>query len=261
MDVQKQFQKCGLPHCHCLVFLHPADKISTLAAIDKFVTAELPSEISDPLAFDLVRTHMMHGPCGDLNSRLLCMQRGKCRFGYPKDFCSETSIGRDGWPRYRRSNNGAKVQWCNQGSLVKYQFSYLNKGPDRATVILEGNHEQQENRRTSFLSVLRNEDEIDAFLNCRYISAIESCWKLFGFEIHYRSIADERLPFHEEDCQRVYFRDDSDIGDVLDRTTIAMSKFTGWMEANRRFPEGRQLIYVYFPTMFTWHAKEKEWFP
>ncbi|KAL4555060.1 hypothetical protein LXL04_037671 [Taraxacum kok-saghyz] len=286
-----EFQKRGLPHCHCLVFLHPADKISTPAAIDKFVTAELPSEISDPVAFDLVRTHMMHGPCGDLNPRLLCMQRGKCRFGYPKDFCSETSIGRDGWPRYRRSNNGAKVQvgrndimldnrsvaphnidlvvkygchinveWCNQGSLVKYLFSYLNKGPDRATVVLEGNHEQQENR-TSFLSVLRNEDEIEAFLNCRYISAIESCWKLFGFEIHYRSIAVERLPFHEEDCQRVYFRDDSDIVDVLDRTTIAMSKFTGWMEANRRFPEGRQLRYVDFPTMFTWHAKEKEWLP
>ncbi|KAL4559822.1 hypothetical protein LXL04_031968 [Taraxacum kok-saghyz] len=286
-----EFQKRGLPHCHCLVFLHPADKISTPAAIDKFVTAELPSEISDPVAFDLVRTHMMHGPCGDLNPRLLCMQGGKCRFGYPKDFCSETSIGRDGWPRYRRSNNGAKVQvgrndimldnrsvapynidlvvkygchinveWCNQGSLVKYLFSYLNKGPDRATVVLEGNHEQQENR-TSFLSVLRNEDEIEAFLNCRYISAIESCWKLFGFEIHYRSIAVERLPFHEEDCQRVYFRDDSDIGDVLDRTTIAMSKFTGWMEANRRFPEGRQLRYVDFPTMFTWHAKEKEWLP
>ncbi|KAL4581205.1 hypothetical protein LXL04_017415 [Taraxacum kok-saghyz] len=99
-----------MPHCHCLVFLHPADKISTPAAIDKFITAELPSEISDPVAFDLVRTHMMHGPCSDLNPSLLCMQRGKCRFGYPKDFCSETSIGRDGWPRYRRSKNGAKVQ-------------------------------------------------------------------------------------------------------------------------------------------------------
>ncbi|KAL4579451.1 hypothetical protein LXL04_015599 [Taraxacum kok-saghyz] len=135
-----EFQKPGLTHCYFLVFLHPADKISMPAGIDRFITAELPSEISDPVAFNLVRFFV----------------------------CNRDDVDSD----TQRTN--------------------VLKLPLAVTV---------------------------------------------G-----RVIED---PTTEQKF----------------RTTTAMSKFTGWMEANRRFPEGRQLRYVDFPTMFTWHAKEKEWLP
>ncbi|KAK9057542.1 hypothetical protein SSX86_022378 [Deinandra increscens subsp. villosa] len=80
-------------------------------------------------------------------------------------------------------------------------------------------------------------------------------------EIKLRSLAVERLPFHEEGRNRVYFRDDDDIGSVAQRRTAAMSKFTGWLQANRLYPEGRCLTYRDYPTMFTWHDKEREWRP
>lgn len=72
------------------------------------------------------------------------------------------------------------VEYCNQGTLVKYLFNYLNKGHDRATIVLEG-----PNRTQSFVSILQHEDEIEEYINCRYISVSEACWKLFGFEMHY----------------------------------------------------------------------------
>ncbi|XP_022030268.2 uncharacterized protein LOC110931169 [Helianthus annuus] len=195
-----EFQKRGLPHCHALVFLEPADKIGTTEGIDRYISAELPSELHDPAAFAVVSKQI--------------------------------------------------------GMLVKYLFTYLNKGPDHATAVLEG-----PNSTTTFESLLRNENEIEEYINCRYISAIEACWKLFSFDMNYRSVAVERLPFHEEGCNRVYFRDDDDVADVAQRTTSALSKFTAWMEANHEHPEGRNLTYVEYPTKYTWHEKDKKWMP
>ncbi|KAK9054325.1 hypothetical protein SSX86_025403 [Deinandra increscens subsp. villosa] len=282
-----EFQKRGLPHCHSILFLNPADKLNTPESIDKFISADLPSEETDPCAFAAVRAHMIHGPCGQLNPRSPCMENGVCSKGYPKPSCEMTYIKDDGWPVYRRPLNRRKtrvgpqnieidnkfvvphnidfvvkygchvnVEWCNQGTLVKYLFNYINKGPDRATFVMEG-----QNQRTSFASLLQHDNEIEQYLNCRYISASEACWRLFAFDVHYRSVAVERLPFHEEGRNRVYFRDDDEIGSVAQRRTAAMSKFTGWLQANRLYPEGRCLTYRDYPTMFTWHDKEREWRP
>ncbi|KAJ0779971.1 hypothetical protein HanPI659440_Chr06g0232421 [Helianthus annuus] len=215
------------------------------------------------------------------------MNDGKCTKGFPKSYCDETFIRNDGWSSYRRRNNSRKVrvgrqdimldngyvvpynrallikygyhinvEWCNQGMLVKYLFSYINKGQDRATAVLEG-----QGGRTTFTSLLNHENEIEQYMNCRYISASEACWKIFEFEMHYRSVAVERLPFHEEGCNRVYFKDHEQISHVLQRTTAAMSKFTEWMAANERHEFGRTLTYAEYPTYFTWHEKERVWEP
>ncbi|CAH1435737.1 unnamed protein product [Lactuca virosa] len=251
--------------------------------------AELPSQENDLVAFEAVRSHMIHGPCGQLNTLIPCMHNGSCSKGYPKEYCDETFIRRDGWPCYKRSNDGSKVkvgnedimldnryvvphnvellvkygchinvEYCNQGSLIKYLFSYINKGHDRATAVLEG-----PDRTRYFISMLHHENEIEEYINCRYICVSDSCWKLLGSEMQYRSVVVERLPFHEEDCQRVYFREDDDIAEVLDRRVSVVSKFTEWMRANQLYPEVRLLTYSDFPTKFTWHEKGdvKEWRP
>ncbi|GKB60008.1 replication factor A protein 1 [Tanacetum coccineum] len=60
----------------------------------------------------------------------------------------------------------------------------------------------------------------------------ESCWHLLGYEMHYRFVVVERPPFHEEGCNRVYFRDDDQLDNVIERETSTISKFTEWMKAN-----------------------------
>ncbi|XP_024876803.1 uncharacterized protein LOC112457801, partial [Temnothorax curvispinosus] len=45
--------------------------------------------------------HMIHGPCGDW-----CLINDKCSKHFPKPFRPETTMDEDGYPQYRRRNNG-----------------------------------------------------------------------------------------------------------------------------------------------------------
>jgi hypothetical protein len=40
---------------------------------------------------------------------------------------------------------------------------------------------------------------------------------------------------------------------------IQRTKFTEWMDANKRYPEARELTYGDFPTKIVWKEKEKNW--
>ncbi|GKA77541.1 hypothetical protein Tco_0784002 [Tanacetum coccineum] len=75
------------------------------------------------------------------------------------------------------------------------------------------------------------------------------------------TIAVERLPFHEEKCNRVYFRDNDAPEVIAERISSSKTNFTEWMVANQKYPEGRCLTYVDYPTMFTWHDDIKAWKP
>ncbi|KAK9724002.1 hypothetical protein RND81_05G040500 [Saponaria officinalis] len=129
-----EFQKRGLPHAHICVFLHPADKHTDGAAIDKIIK------------------HNYKSPC---------MVDGKCSKYYPRKFTDETSVSEDDYPKYRRRNNGRtgekngttidnrfivphnidllvkydahlNVEWCNKHRSIKYLFKYMSKGTDMA---------------------------------------------------------------------------------------------------------------------------------
>ena len=105
-----EFQKRGLPHAHILTWL--ADRSDTPAArfIDTFISAELPDPRDDPLGYQLVQDHTMHGPCGVHNPKSPCMKDGRCSKGYPKPFHAETFTDQEGFPVYRRSDNGLVVR-------------------------------------------------------------------------------------------------------------------------------------------------------
>nr|GEW14895.1 hypothetical protein [Tanacetum cinerariifolium] len=95
----------------------------------------------------------------------------------------------------------------------------------------------------------------------RNIMLRNPCWKIFNYDLHYRSIFVEKFPFHEEECNRVFFRDNDDPGVIAERISSSRTKFTEWMVANQKYPEGRCLTYVDYPTMFTWHDDIKAWKP
>ncbi|KAL7595132.1 hypothetical protein Lser_V15G30629 [Lactuca serriola] len=277
-----EFQKRGLPHSHICLFMHADCKVPIVEYIDPIISAEIPNINDDPELYSLVKEFMIHGPCGAENLNCPCMVDRKCSKNFPKLFFNHTSVDSNGFPLYRRRDDGhfveksgvqldnrnvvpynkyllkryqahINVEWCNQGSSIKYLFKYINKSPDRAIVSMERTNNDSDKNDVA--------DEIKEYYDCRYISACEASWQIFQFDVHYRHPAVIRLPFHFPDQQHVVYEADDDIEDVLDRTSNASSMFTSWMKCNEINKEARKLTYVEFPTKFVWKRKGLFWKP
>ncbi|RZC25470.1 hypothetical protein D0Y65_004248 [Glycine soja] len=250
--------------------------------IDQIISAEIPSQQDDPELYSLVKNHMVHGPCGSLNPGSPCMKEGKCSRFYPKMFQPHTILDADGFPVYRRRNNGnaiekngviidnmyivpynprllrkyqahINIEWCNENTSIKYLFKYINKGYDRVTaVLIDEDNGQTENGGT-------HNDEIKEYLDCRYICPCESTWRIFGFPIHGKKPAVERLHFHLLGQHSVLYEDHDDIHDVLSKPSIFDSKFISWMNTNQNSVEGRNLTYAEFVSKFVYNQKKRCW--
>ena len=106
-----EHQKRGLPHTHFLIILKKDWKIIALESFDDVVLAELPNKHENSHLYLTIVKHMMHSPCGTLNPNNICMKKYRsCKNRYPKQFCDETTIGNDSFPRYRRQDNGASAK-------------------------------------------------------------------------------------------------------------------------------------------------------
>jgi hypothetical protein len=104
-----EFQKRGLPHIHCLVWLANSNPEFSASAIDAFISAEIPDRDADPLGYALVEEFMIHGPCGDANKNFPCMKDDRCSKNFPKSFQDETIVDEFGFTIYKRRNDGRHV--------------------------------------------------------------------------------------------------------------------------------------------------------
>ncbi|KAI8430431.1 hypothetical protein MSG28_000708 [Choristoneura fumiferana] len=193
-----EWQKRGLPHVHILLWLtnHIASD-----SIDNIIWAEIPDPESDPKLYEIVKSNMIHGPCGDINIKSPCMKNNACSKRYPRPLVAETQTGDDGYPQYRRRspeqggftvnikgveldnrwvvpfnpvlsrifNAHLNVEYCNSVKSIKYVCKYVNKGSDQATIALED-----------------GKDEVKSYESGRYISSSEAVWRILSFPIHER---------------------------------------------------------------------------
>jgi len=71
----------------------------TWQEVDRIISAELPDEAVQPKLFQAVTSCMLHGVCGPGS---VCFKDGHCSKNFPKSFCSQTRMGDDSYPQYRR---------------------------------------------------------------------------------------------------------------------------------------------------------------
>nr|GEU99924.1 hypothetical protein CTI12_AA250730 [Tanacetum cinerariifolium] len=225
-----EFQKRGLPYCHILLWLETKDKITTTRKIDEYISAEIPNKDEDPDLYQLVTDHMMHGPCGADNPSCPCTIKYKCTKKFPRQF-NETVIDDSGYALYRRRNNGNIIKKSGTDLHNGYVVPY---NPGLVSTTVDG----------------EEVDEIKDFLNCRYMSACEAAWRIYGFEIHYRTPSVERLPFHLKDEYQVIFDAIESIDYVVDKSSINETKFESWMELNQTDTFARTLLYVEIPKFY-----------
>ncbi|XP_072074145.1 uncharacterized protein [Arachis hypogaea] len=252
------------PHAHILVFLHRDDKYPTADNIDRIISAEIPNKDRDPLYYEAVEKYMMHGPCGSIRKDSLCMKNGKCIRHFPKKFVNNTTIDEDGYPVYRRRDDGKtvskcgveldnryvvphnrklllrygthiNVEWCNQSRSIKYLFKYINKGNDRvtATFYSSGTTDVENDECDEFGKYLGTESTLETLL-----------WYIWG-----------------PGEQPIIFQDHENLEDVAKKASVKESMFLGWFQANKKYSEAQSLTYSEFPSKFVWKPLLRKWFP
>ncbi|XP_072066894.1 uncharacterized protein [Arachis hypogaea] len=114
-----EFQKCGLPHAHILLFVDPKHTPKSPNDIDNMIYAEIPDKLHRPKLYAAVEKFMT--------------------------------------------------------SAIKYLFKYVHKGNDRVTAAFY--------QSTGDGDCQQVVDEIRNYYDCRYISACEAAWRVFGYDI------------------------------------------------------------------------------
>ncbi|GKB01262.1 hypothetical protein Tco_0829306 [Tanacetum coccineum] len=254
---------------------------------DDIISAELPSPTEDPDGYKLVTDYMLHGPCGKDRKYATCTTEGKCSKHYPKQFYAKTVLDEDGYPIYRRRENKVSfkkgkftfdnkhvvphnrylllkyqthlnVEWCNRSKAIKYLFKYLNKGHDRATVVIQENVQKSDHVTSEKIMAVV---EINNYLNYRYLAPCEAVWRLFSFDIHYSFLSVMKLNFHLPNQNPVTLRDSEFLPALLEREGINVTMFTDWFDLNERDPSARTLTYAELPKLYVWHEQLKMWKP
>ncbi|SAM01867.1 hypothetical protein [Absidia glauca] len=275
-----EYQKRGLPHLHLPLFLDATHNIDTSAKVDQIISAELPSKESDPELYEVITKSMVHGPCGAINPKSPCMVKDihgllRCTKRFPKPHSEQTIVTENGYPIYKRSatvnpanlytipdprmagssrsripiDNGwivpynpflskkykahINVECCQGVQAVKYINKYVYKGSDRTTMKLSDTN-----------------DEIDKYLQGRYIGPSEAFGKLFEYKVHEEDPTVTSLALHLPNEQPVFFPEDASapqIQHILQTSTSMLIAYFKYYEEN---PTAEKHLYQEFPRYF-----------
>ncbi|KAI5425835.1 hypothetical protein KIW84_031599 [Lathyrus oleraceus] len=229
-----EFQKRGLPHVYMLLILDTDDKLRGPEEYDSVVKPEIPRHESEPELYEAVLKHMKHRPCGVLNQSSPCMKNGHCKKRYPKDFCEETRQRNNSYPEYRRSNIKS----------IKYLYKYVYKDPDQVAM--------EVHRGTGM-------DEIQQYVDARWICAPEALWKIFKFTLYKLYPSVERLQIHLPDHHQVRFYKHQRITDVLNDNQNAVTMLTEFFALNQMDPHARNYLNREIPEHYCWLKGVKKW--
>jgi PIF1-like helicase/Helitron helicase-like domain at N-terminus/Helicase len=281
-----EFQKRGLPHLHLLIILDHDSKIRDTDKIDSIVCAEIPDKQQHPRLFELVTKNMIHRPCGAENGNIYspCIENGKCTKKFPKDFSEVTKSNENGYPIYQRRKDGKtfsikmkddknetidvnnswvvpynpylllkyechiNVEICSSVKSVKYLYKYVFKGHDACSMHIHQGVAEGENPENRF-----NYDEIEQFVDSRYVSPPEAMWRLFKFPLHGKSHTIIRLAVHLEGQEGILFEDNKEV-EALEKDHV--TSLTAWFILNQENPEANQYTYAEIPYHYVFDKKE-----
>ncbi|EGT30965.1 hypothetical protein CAEBREN_12265 [Caenorhabditis brenneri] len=227
---------------------------------------------------------MVQEPCGIDEPKAPCMRNGNCSKRFPKEFQDETKWEMNGYPLYARPDDGksfksqrcdrtnqhivpynelllllfeshTNLEACGYLEVVKYLCKYVYKGNDRASIWIHRDVDDG-----------GDVDEINQYLDCRYVCAPEACHHLFGFPCQMKSHAIYRLPVHLPDRQNVVFVPGKE-KEAVSNAERKPSKLMAFFNINKEFTEmveqgvdvstkvdPRQYFYMDFPTKFTFQS-------
>ncbi|XP_058752050.1 uncharacterized protein LOC131625170 [Vicia villosa] len=115
------------------------------------------------------------------------------------------------------------------------------------------------NKGTSSLAVSIH--KIQQYLDCRYVSSSEACWRIFSLKIHTRKPIVEHMFFHLIGEKVVSFTGFERVENVLDNTSATKFMFAAWFIVNEKYEEARTPSYDQFVTKFGYEKRSRSWKP
>ncbi|XP_020243617.1 uncharacterized protein LOC109821873 [Asparagus officinalis] len=230
----------------------------------------------------------MHGPCGELNKKNVCMQNGECKYHYPREFSPRSLQAKDAYPVYKRSKNNRTMlvrnkilnnQWvvpynpylltrynchinveiCSGIKAVKYLYKYIYKGHDRVAVNIEYNEGE------------KVVNEIKNFQDARWVSAQEAFWRIYEFHLNEIFPAVINLQLHMPNHQYVSYWKHQDLSKFIHLEHVSKTMLTEFFTMCKKIKEGnkkkhekdheKELLYVEFPECYVWDSTSKSWRP
>lgn len=165
------------------------------------------------------------------------------------------------------------VEWCNKSNMIKYLFKYVTKGTDRSKAYYEVNSKlpsqlsennsapQNDTSKKTPNSNSTPRNEIQEYIDARFLSTCESLWHAFEFDIHYRVPSVERLTVHLPYQNFVRYKKGADLNSLLTSPAAQKMMLTEWFEANKKHSAARTLTYCDFPKEWTWDNSSCSWRP
>jgi len=279
-----EWQKRGLPHAHILLVLDRNFRPTTAEDVDRVVKAEFPPNTKEnELLRNLVGRHQTH-KCKEESCRHDTPQgEPTCAKNFPMAYSPFTNCDGDSYPQYRRRHipsdvwkppsawrNGStpvhnsnvvpynpylllkyrchiNVEIVTHISAVKYLYKYVYKGHDRVVAKVS--------RVDGDGEVI---NEIQGYMDGRYICTSEALWRLFKFRTHADSHSVQELGLYLPGEHAVAFNTDTEAEQIVEQLQKPRTTLEAWFDANKAAgndAEGvqtRSLLYVDFPEHFTY---------
>lgn len=184
------------------------------------------------------------------------------------------------------------VEICARVQAIKYLHKYITKGSDKSQFRLDNDRDQgaegPASSDTTAPSTINatassaaatdttssaapasttrqrqqdaNRDEITSWVNARYVSASEACWRLLGKKLHSNFPAITRLSVDLPNQHRIYFRNDTSVADVVDQAAATKTTLQAFFELNSSGDAfARTLLYIDIPRHYSFNRKQKKW--
>jgi len=172
------------------------------------------------------------------------------------------------------------VEICAGVQAIKYLHKYITKGSDKSQIKL--NKEQADNATTSSTPATataststatssmptaghaqqddNDRDEVSSWVNARYISASEACWRLLGKSLHSTYPSVTRLAVDLPNQHRVYFDNDTTVANVVAAAAAKKTTLQAFFDLNASGDVFAQsLLYIDIPRYYSFNRAQKKW--
>nr|GEZ28029.1 DNA helicase [Tanacetum cinerariifolium] len=217
-----EFQKCGLPHCHSLLWINGESKVQQDVDVNKYHVRRMVAPVIAISQSLIAIKHTLTKK--DLSIIVVETLKSKCR----------------GNMLFHYHRRDTEIQGFKQGTdrVIANVTKPLPNDPSASN--------------TPAIQI----DEIKNYVEARYIGPHETCWRIIDFPIHNRNPHVQTLVVQLENMQQLKFRSKDSLQSIVSNPT-KKTTLTEWLEYNRCYTDDRHLTYLNFPSEYARHAADR----